>query len=471
MSDTTADNLDKVIDNSVYMPTLTTGQVIKKYRLTLAAIFFSVLTFTVAINLVPIMFAPIQRLYSEIGLNFPTTHLGLLIFVSFGAQILVLATCSKLPDKFGMRPVFIITAGIAVVGFLLLFLTPILFPNLIIAGMIIAVIVYGIGAGFGITIVNPLINNLPFKNKERTLAIFHSLFALSILIAIVGTTLMVEFLPYDMWNFISLFWIIIPIIALVLWIFAPIVQKKEAVKGETAVSEREVKVVADGSALINSTDNPQKSKAKRALFWTMMVAMVVAMASEAIVAKGSSFYIDVGLDVPKLVGDLLGPAMFAIGLGLGRLLYGLFGKGRNIRNFMIFGSLICFVLYLVAVFTPIPAIGVVALALCGLAVSLLLPGLLAQTGVEFKDLGVKVFVWLATASKVGAAGGPALFGFLGGILENSFGGLSETLNLTPYALGVRVALLICAIFPLMSFVLQLVLKKKSGVKSQRSGKV
>jgi len=449
---------------------LTARQVLKKYRLTFAAIVFCVLSFAVAINLIPIMFAPIQRLYSEQGVNFPTWFFGLIIFISFGMQVIVLATCSKLPDKFGMRPVFIFTAAIAAFGFILLFLVPIIIPaNFMIVGIIFAVVIYSIGAGFAVTIINPLINSMPFKNKERTLAIFHALFALLIFIAIVGTTLMVEFLPYSWWNFIPLFWVVVPVAALILWFFAPLTKKCDKAKVEPAVtvhatlSHAEAKAIANGENLATASVSPLKGK--KAFFLIMMVAMTAAMASEAIVAKGSSLYIDVGLYVPKLVGDLLGPALFAIGLGLGRLLYGLFGKGKDIRNFMIFGSLAAFLLYLVAIFTPIPAIGVAALAVCGLAVSLLLPGLLAQTGTEFGSLGVKVFVWLSTASKIGAAGGPALFGLLGGLLGDALSGLAEPLNLTTEALGLRAALLICALFPLLSFILQIILKKKAGVKS------
>jgi len=450
-------------DKPVAIVSLTTGQVIRKYKFTLIAMLFSVLTFAVAINLVPILFVPLAARY---GLAFG--NLGLLIAVSFGAQIIVLGTCSKLPDKLGMRPVFIATGSMAAAGFLLLFLAPVFFPpNLILAGLILAVIVYGIGAGFAVTLTNPLINNLPFKQKEKTLTIFHAIFALVILIAIVGTTLGIHavsrerlgdaFNNYQGWNFIPLIWTAIPLTAVILWIFAPIVQPKPAPRPlDIPLNKKESGAVQNGTALLG-----KNVKNRKWLLWVMLIAMTAAMASEAIVAKGSSSYIDVGLNVPKLIGDLLGPALFAVALGLGRLLYGLLGNERNMRNLMIFGSLACFMLYLVAVFTPIPALGVAALVLCGFTVSLLLPGLLAQTGNEFKDMGVKVFVWLATASKIGAAGGPALFGLLGGLLENTFPSLSYQTGLGMEALGLRAALLICAVFPLMSFVLQLVLKRGS----------
>ena len=453
---------------------MTTGQILKKYRMTLAAIIFSVLTFAVAINLVPILFVPIEGYFlMTYGREFNPIFFSVIIFSSFGTQVIALAALSKLPDKVGMRAVFLFCASISAIGFLLMFFAPIMFGELLIVGMVIAAVIYGVGAGFAVVIINPLLNSLPFKNKERVLAVFHAIFALIILIAIIGTTVPIYFLPDNMWNFIPLFWIAVPVVAIILWIFAPMSARKKvnhdhSKSGLERLAKHDVpktntKIVASGDALINSNKKTGLLKGRFGFLLLLLVAMAAAMASESIIAKGSSMYIEISLyPIPKLIGDLLGPGLFAIGLGLGRLLYAFFGKGLDIRKFMIFGSLACFLLYLLAVFTPNPWLGVVALALVGFTVSLLLPGLLAQTGKAFNDLGTKVFLWLSTASKIGAAGGPALFGLLAGLLGDSLYHLSYSTGLEPRALGLRTALLICAIFPLISFVVQLMLKKHTG---------
>jgi len=442
----------------------TAGQVIKKYRVTLAATFFSVLTFGIAINLVPIMFVPLENFYESLRFG----HMGLLIFISFAAQMVVLTSCSKLPDKLGLRPLLIITSSFAVVGFLLLFLAPILFgEDLILAGLILAVIVYGVAAGFMATMLNPVINNLPFKNKEKTLTLFHTAFAVGLMLSILGITLGIFFLPNARWNLIPLVGMVIPMIAAILWTKAPIVQKRKGLENrdeESVIVGDDENGVDDNMIHLQTLDKTDKPAYNRkSLMFTLLACMMLAMATEAIVSKGASAYIDVGLNVPKILGDILGPVMFALTLGLGRLFYGLWGENRNMHKFMIFGSLLCFFLYVVAALTPVAAIGVVALAFCGLGSSIIIPSMLAKTGKRFKDKGVKIFIWMSAAGKIGAAGGPALFGLLGDVLDSAFGGLSENLGMTSAALGLRATLLICAVFPLVSFIMQIVFKNKMKI--------
>ena len=427
-------------------PASTNKEVIKKYRLTLVAAFFSILTFTTAINFVPIMFMPIMDFSgSELSIG----HMGLLIFISFLAQMVILLSCSKLPDKLGLRPVLIVTCSVAAVGFLLLFLVPIMLPNALLSGLIIAVIVYGVAAGFLATMLNPIVNNLPFKNKEKTLTLLHVAFALGLIISIVGITVPIYFLPGGAWNYIPLVAIAIPVTAGLLWLKAPIVQPKKDNAAHANLSGSEKTLLKPAAV----------KKPNYRLLAIFLLSMAAAMASEAIISKGSSAYIDAGLGVPKIVGDLLGPTMFALCLGIGRLLYGFLGSKRSMHGFMIAGSAACFVLYLVAVFTPVPALGVAAIALVGFATCVLVPGMMAKTGQKFSGGGVMVFVFMSAAGKVGAAGGPALFGMLADVLASAFPNLLYNTGLSAEAFGLRAALLLCAVFPLASVVLQILFKR------------
>ncbi|MCL2847570.1 MAG: MFS transporter [Firmicutes bacterium] len=451
-----AEAKEEKIDTKGKSLQLSAKEVVKKYKLTLVATFFSVLTFGIAINLVPIMFVPLSEevFYGVLNLG----HLSLLIGISFVAQMIILTSCSKLPDKFGLRPILIITASLTVVGFLLMFFAPVFFgERLILVGLIIAVIVYGVSAGFMATLLNPVINNLPFRNKEKTLTLFHTAFAVGLIISILGITLGIFFLPYVNWNFIPLMASIIPLTAGILWLKAPIIQKQ---KGEEVNKDISVEQLS----LDNFNITEKSNSNRKSLMFVLLACMMLAMATEAIVSKGASTYVDMGLGVPKLLGDILGPVMFAVMLGAGRLIYGLWGENRNMHKFMIFGSLLCFILYLVAVFTPNAWIGVVALALCGLGSSIIIPSMLAKTGKRFKDKGVKVFVWMSAAGKIGAAGGPALFGLLGYILGSLLSDMASSLGMTYAELGLRVGLLICSIFPLVSFIMQIVFKQKIKIR-------
>jgi len=407
--------------------------VARKYKLTLLACTMSVWVFVIGINLIPLLFVPLMNLYS-----LPFSALGLLIGISFVAQLIIMLLFSKLPDKIGLRPILLTTSLLAAAGFLLLFSVPYLFSSNILAGLILSVIVYGTAAGFMGTMLNPIINALPLKNKARSLTLFHAVSAVFIIVAIVGTTVSIYLLPEDSWNFVPLLWVAVPFVCFAVWLKAPIIKPQND----------------------NSKEGRARLRKKGKALALFLCAFTVAMASEAIVAKGASAYIEVGLDVPKLVGDLLGPAMFALSLGIGRLLYGLWGKKINIRVFMTVGSLVCFLLYLVAALTPHAALGVVALVLCGFAVSLLVPGMIAATGTKFADAGVFIFVMLSAAGKIGAAGGPSLFGLLGGLFDASFiVPIADRIGMSTQQTALRMALLVCAVFPLLSFILQIVLNR------------
>ena len=408
-----------------------------KYKFTLLACTMSVWVFGTAINLVPILFVPLMNRY-----DLPFSYLGLLIGISFVAQMIVMLLFSKLPDKIGLRPVLLVTSLLIAVGFLLLFLAPIIFPPAyILVGLILAVVVYGTAGGFMGSMINPLVNALPLRNKPRFMSLFHCVYAAFMIVAISFTSLFVYLLPDASWNFVPLIWVFVPLLCFVFWIRAPIIKPAAAVKD------------SEGKTVLG------KKKKTLILF---LAAMTVAMASEAIIAKGASSYIELGLDVPKLIGDLLGPAMFALALGVGRLLYWFLGKKVNIKHFMIWGSVACFILYLVAALTPYAAVGVVAIVLIGFATSLLIPGMMAATGEKFAGAGVFIFVLLSMAGKIGAAGAPSLFSLLGGVFDAGWiASFADSVGMTTQQVGLRLALLICAVIPLICIILQVILARRS----------
>ena len=53
-------------------------------------------------------------------------------------------------------------------------------------------------------------------------------------------------------------------------------------------------------------------------------------------AQWSSSYLEKALSIPKIYGDVFGVALFALTLGIGRSLYGKFGK--NIEKILVLGS-------------------------------------------------------------------------------------------------------------------------------------
>lgn len=71
------------------------------------------------------------------------------------------------------------------------------------------------------------------------------------------------------------------------------------------------------------------------LFWLIIILMVCAGASEATMAQWASAFTESALGVSKTVGDLAGPGLFAMFMGISRMLYGKFSEKLNLNNIML----------------------------------------------------------------------------------------------------------------------------------------
>lgn len=75
-----------------------------------------------------------------------------------------------------------------------------------------------------------------------------------------------------------------------------------------------------------------------------------------------------GLHVSKTMGDLLGPCMFAIMMGLSRIIYAKNSGKISLQKFILGSSILCIITYLLAVFSKNP---VIALTGCGAGLMIL----------------------------------------------------------------------------------------------------
>ena len=116
------------------------------------------------------------------------------------------------------------------------------------------------------------------------------------------------------------------------------------------------------------------------LFWLLLVIMVSSGATELAVSQWASTLAESGLGVSKTVGDLAGPCLFSVFMGLGRILGARFDDSARLRV-MTGAGVLCVLSYLLIALAPIPALSLAGCALCGFAVSVSWPmtlGLAAQ---------------------------------------------------------------------------------------------
>jgi fucose permease len=154
--------------------------------------------------------------------------------------------------------------------------------------------------------------------------------------------------------------------------------------------------------------------------------------------------------MPKVWGDIAGPCLFAVLMGIGRIVYGLWGEKIPLVPAMAGCGILATVCYLTAALASNPLISLAGCALCGLAVSLMWPGTFSLGAKRFPMGGAAMFGILAVFGDAGAAAGPWLAGAVADATtrnQDALGGLARLLP--PGDSGLRAGLLVGTLFPLL----------------------
>ena len=185
---------------------------------------------------------------------------------------------------------------------------------------------------------------------------------------------------------------------------------------------------------------------KTPMFWLAIILMVCAGASELSMSQWASAYTEAALGFPKSIGDIAGPCMFAVTMGISRVIYGKFGASLDLGRYMIGSGILCLCCYLLASLSPNPVLGLIGCIFCGFSVGIMWPGTISISSRKCPRGGTAMFAFLALAGDLGAAVGPMM---VGGIADAVGGDL-------------KMGLLVAAAFPALLFLGVLVLLKKFG---------
>ena len=82
-------------------------------------------------------------------------------------------------------------------------------------------------------------------------------------------------------------------------------------------------------------------------------------------------------------------------------------------------AVLCMVSYLMIAFIPIPALGILGCAVCGLSVGIVWPGTFSMAAASVKRGGTALFALLALAGDVGCSSGPTYVGMISGALNDN----------------------------------------------------
>lgn len=355
-----------------------------KYKKTIVAGFVGYMVQAIVNNFVPLLFLTFQRTY---GISLE--KITMLVTFNFVIQLIVDVASIGFVDKIGYRASMVIAHVFAAAGFILLPVLPELCADPFV-GIFIAVVIYAVGGGLLEVLVSPVVEACPTENKEKAMSLLHSFYCWGHVGVVIISTIFFTVFGIDNWKIMSVLWAIIPIVNGIVFTRVPMASLLE--EGEKGLSIKEL--------------------FSNKIFWVLLLMMLCAGASEQAVSQWSSALAEKSFGISKTVGDLAGPMLFAVMMGLSRAYYGKFGEKINLEKFMAGSSVLCVLSYLMISLVPNPVIGIVGCAFCGLSVGIMWPGTFSISSASIKRGGTAMFALLALAGDLGCSSGPTYVGMI-----------------------------------------------------------
>jgi MFS family permease len=407
----------------------------KAYKLTTYSCFTGIFVQAIVTNITAILFIPLMKLY---GLSY--VHLGILVGINFTAQVASDIIFSRLIDKYGFKR-FVLAANIcAFLGLLLFALTPYIF-NDVLVGIAIATVIFSAASGLLEVLLSPIINSIPNEDKGPAMALMHSFYAWGQVATIIITTLFLYLFGSSNWKIIVAIWAIIPVVNFFMFIFALF---PKAIPDEHRLNMRDLIF--------------------KPFYIVALLAIFFGAATEIVMNQWASTFMEKALLLPKLTGDILGMCGFAIMLGLGRVLYGIYGAKFNMNKVLVYSSGVAIISYITVAVSPVNAINLIACALCGLVASLLWPGTLVITAEKYPLAGAWMFAILAAAGDIGAAFSSWITGVIAEKSMNmhALTDVAAKFGISSEQIGIRMGILAAMIFPILAMVCHYVLKRRQN---------
>ena len=363
----------------------------ENYNRTLYACFVGYVVQAIVNNFIPLLFLTFQGTY-----GIPLTKITMLVTFNFGLQLTVDMISPKFIDKIGYKASMILAHIFAAVGLASLTILPECFADPF-HGILLAVMLYAVGGGLLEVLVSPIVEACPTDNKEKAMSLLHSFYCWGHVGVVLLSTLFFRLAGIENWKMMAVIWSLVPALNILLLSKAPITHILE--EGEEGLTLKEL--------------------CSMKIFWVLMLLMLCAGSCEQAVSQWASTLAEKGLGVSKTVGDLAGPMLFAILMGLSRLFYGKYGDKIDLEKFMIFSGILCAISYLLIGLVPVPMVGFLGCGLCGVSVGILWPGTFSMGAASIKSGGTLMFALFALAGDLGCGGGPTLVGLVSGMMNDN----------------------------------------------------
>lgn len=396
-----------------------------KYKRTRLACYTAYFTMSSVFSLPPLLFATFHNNY---GVSY--TLLGTLVLVNFCTQLAIDLVFSAFSKHFNIGKTVKVMPIITAVGLGLYALSPVIMPKSIYVGLLLGTVLFSVSAGLSEVLLSPIIAALPSKDAKRDMSLLHSLYAFGVVTVVVLSTLFFKLFGTDRWPYLVGFFAVLPLAASVMFFLSPIPD-------------------------IKSGESKSGNSAAKKTVGLMLCVFCIFFGScaENTMSNWISSYVEKALGIEKAVGDILGMAVFAVLLGMGRFSYSRFGK--NINRVLFFGMVGAAVCYVAAGVSNNAFVAFVACALTGLFVAMLWPGTLILMEENLPGMGVAAYALMAAGGDLGASVSPQLMGIIVDkvSLSDFAARQGAALGLLPEQVGLKTGMLLSAFFPIAGAVL------------------
>ncbi len=353
-----------------------------KYKKTLLACYLGFITQSIAANFAPLLFLTFHKSF-----GIPLGKIALISTAFYITQLIVDVVCAKFVDKIGYRVCAVASEITSALGLIGLAFLPYILPDPFV-GIIISVVVYAIGSGLIEVLGSPIVEACPFEHKEAVMSLLHSFYCWGSVAVILLSTLYFTLFGVVNWKWLAVIWALVPLYNIFNFATCPIEPLVEDGKGMTI------------GALF-----------KTPMFFLGIILMVCAGASEMSMAQWASAFVESALGLSKNVGDLVGPCLFAVTMGISRVIYGKYGDRIELTGYMLGSGVLCLICYILAAISHSPILSLIGCILCGFSVAIMWPGTISILSKRLPTGGVAMFAFLAMAGDLGGAAGPGIVGF------------------------------------------------------------
>lgn len=352
-----------------------------KYSITLRACYLAFITQAITANLAPLLFL---RFHTEFGISLG--KIAVIPIAFFITQLIVDVICATLVNKIGYRITVVCSEVFAGLGLIGLANLPFILPDPF-TGILISAVIYAVGSGLIEVLASPIVEACPFENKASVMSILHSFYCWGCVGVILLSSLFFAVFGIENWRWLPCIWALVPLYNIYNFAVCPI----ESLTGDG-------KEMSIGKLF------------KTPMFMLGIVLMVCAGASEISMAQWFSAFAESAVGLPKTVGDLVGPCLFAVAMGISRVFYGKFGEKVELTKFMLGSGILCLACYFAAALSGSPVISLAGCIICGFSVGIMWPGTISILSKRLPRGGTAMFAFLAMAGDLGGAAGPGLVG-------------------------------------------------------------